>query len=534
MIESSPKDQLQPKLHTHDYLKPGDQIALQSPIYSISRSRGRSRSIPPCSTNPWSNQLQHWAADGSEFRFVYNQRGHQIMRVIGIDASSGASRAIIEETSDTFIDYSQKHFVRFLTETDEILWSSERDGWHHLYLYDARRRGAEEPGHASGEWIVRSVENIDTGKRQITFRAMGIIPGQDPYHVHFARIDFDGSKLVHAQRGRWHPPARPVAIRPVLHRHLFARRPAPIHELRRNQTGISSANSNALISPSWKRSMAGAPHNASSQKVATARPTSTASSSDHRSSTRQETTPSSRRSTPVPHGHFVPKEFSAFFHAQSIAEHGFILVQIDGMGTNFRSKAFHDVCWRNLMDSGFPDRIAWLQAALQQHPEIDLARVGIFGGSAGGQSTLAGMLNYPDFYKVGVSDCGCHDNRMDKIWWNEAWMGWPIGEHYAANSNVTHAHKLRGKLLLTVGELDRNVDPASTMQVVDALIRCGSGLRHDRRPRRWPRHRRIPLHVPPPHPVFHRTPKVTKYGHQTAAKRADRAPDPGDSPVWWE
>jgi dipeptidyl aminopeptidase/acylaminoacyl peptidase len=142
------------------------------------------------------------------------------------------------------------------------------------------------------------------------------------------------------------------------------------------------------------------------------------------------------------------------------------------MGTNFRSKAFHDICWKNLMDSGFPDRIAWLKAAAENHPELDLGRVGIFGGSAGGQSTLAGMLNHPDFYKVGVSDCGCHDNRMDKIWWNEAWMGWPIGEHYAANSNVTHAHKLRGKLLLTVGELDRNVDPASTMQVVNALIKA--------------------------------------------------------------
>ncbi|MFT5413246.1 MAG: dipeptidyl-peptidase-4, partial [Verrucomicrobiales bacterium] len=171
-----------------------------------------------------------------------------------------------------------------------------------------------------------------------------------------------------------------------------------------------------------------------------------------------------------PHGHFVPKSFRPFHHAQSFAEHGFIVVQIDGMGTNFRSKVFHDVCYQNLMDSGFPDRIAWIKAAAAQHPELDLSRVGIFGGSAGGQSTVAGMLNFPEFYKVGVSDCGCHDNRMDKIWWNEAWMG-TVGPHYAENSNVTHAHKLRGKLLLTVGELDRNVDPASTMQVVNALIK---------------------------------------------------------------
>jgi dipeptidyl-peptidase 4 len=113
-----------------------------------------------------------------------------------------------------------------------------------------------------------------------------------------------------------------------------------------------------------------------------------------------------------------------------------------------------------------------MKAAAEKHPEMDLTRVGIFGGSAGGQNALRGMLMYPDFYKVGVTDCGCHDNRMDKIWWNELWMGWPIGKHYDEQSNVTQAHRLQGKLLLTVGELDRNVDPASTMQVVNALIRA--------------------------------------------------------------
>jgi dipeptidyl aminopeptidase/acylaminoacyl peptidase len=113
-----------------------------------------------------------------------------------------------------------------------------------------------------------------------------------------------------------------------------------------------------------------------------------------------------------------------------------------------------------------------LRAAAAVHPELDLDHVGIFGGSAGGQSALAALLHHGDFYKAAAADCGCHDNRMDKIWWNEAWMGWPVGDWYAANSNVTHADKLTGKLLLTVGELDRNVDPASTLQVVDALIRA--------------------------------------------------------------
>ncbi|MBC7856312.1 MAG: prolyl oligopeptidase family serine peptidase, partial [Pirellulaceae bacterium] len=173
-----------------------------------------------------------------------------------------------------------------------------------------------------------------------------------------------------------------------------------------------------------------------------------------------------------PQGSFVPKKFAAFHQTQAMAELGFVVVQIDGMGTSNRSKAFHDVCYKNLGDSGLPDRILWMKAAAQKNPQLDITRVGIYGGSAGGQSATRAVLAHGDFYKAAVSDCGCHDNRMDKIWWNELWMGYPIGPHYAEQSNVTQAHKLIGKLMLIVGELDRNVDPASTMQVANALIRA--------------------------------------------------------------
>jgi dipeptidyl aminopeptidase/acylaminoacyl peptidase len=113
-----------------------------------------------------------------------------------------------------------------------------------------------------------------------------------------------------------------------------------------------------------------------------------------------------------------------------------------------------------------------MKAAAAKYPYMDLTRVGVYGGSAGGQNALGALLRHGDFYKAAAADCGCHDNRMDKIWWNEQWMGWPVGPHYAEQSNVTLAHKLEGKLLLTVGEMDRNVDPASTMQVVNALIKA--------------------------------------------------------------
>jgi dipeptidyl aminopeptidase/acylaminoacyl peptidase len=150
---------------------------------------------------------------------------------------------------------------------------------------------------------------------------------------------------------------------------------------------------------------------------------------------------------------------------------GFVVVQIDGMGTNNRSKAFHDVAWQNLGDAGFPDRILWHKAVAAKYPWYDITHVGLYGGSAGGQSALGGLLFHPEFYKAAVSYAGCHDNRMDKIWWNEQWMGWPIGPQYSAASNVDNAYRLQGDVLLIVGELDTNVDPSSTMQVVHQLMK---------------------------------------------------------------
>jgi dipeptidyl aminopeptidase/acylaminoacyl peptidase len=155
-----------------------------------------------------------------------------------------------------------------------------------------------------------------------------------------------------------------------------------------------------------------------------------------------------------------------------MAELGFIVVHIDGMGTSNRSKAFHDVAFKNIGDAGFPDRILWHKAVAAKYPSYDITRVGIFGTSAGGQNSLGGVLFHPEFYKVVVTNSGCHDNRMDKLWWNEQWMGWPLGPEYGASSNVDNAHLLQGKALIVIGELDDNVDPASSLQVVNALVKA--------------------------------------------------------------
>jgi dipeptidyl aminopeptidase/acylaminoacyl peptidase len=173
-----------------------------------------------------------------------------------------------------------------------------------------------------------------------------------------------------------------------------------------------------------------------------------------------------------PHDSYVPKRFSSSRRYASWTDMGFVVVKIDGMGTANRSKAFHDVCWKNLKDAGFPDRILWHKAVAKKYSWYDISRVGIYGGSAGGQSSTGALLFHPEFYKVAVSACGCHDNRMDKASWNEQWMGYPVGPHYSASSNIDNAHRLQGKLMLIVGELDKNVPPESTFRLADALIRA--------------------------------------------------------------
>lgn len=175
-----------------------------------------------------------------------------------------------------------------------------------------------------------------------------------------------------------------------------------------------------------------------------------------------------------PGNQYVPKTFIPYnWYMTSIAELGFIVVMVDGMGTSFRSREFENMCYKNLKDAGLPDHIAWIKAAAQKYPYMDADNVGIFGCSAGGQEAMGAVLFHPEFYKAAYSACGCHDNRMDKIWWNELWMGYPIGEQYKECSNVDNAHLLSRPLMLVVGELDDNVDPASTMQVVNALEKAG-------------------------------------------------------------
>ena len=298
------------------------------------------------------------------------------------------------------------------------------------------------------------------------------MPGQDPYYIHFCRVNFDGSGLTVLTAGDGTHQADFSPDRKFFVDVWSRVDAAPVTELRRSSDGklvctLEQADITRLQKAGWEQP---------ERFVAKGRDGVT----DIYGVIFRPTHFDPKKKYPVvehiyagPQDSFAPKAFKPFYGQQEIAELGFIVVQMDGMGTSNRSKKFHDVCWKNLADAGFPDRILWIKAAAAKRPEMDLSRVGIYGGSAGGQDAMRALLDHGDFYKVSVADCGCHDNRMDKIWWNEQWMGWPVDESYARSSNVEDAWKLQGKLLLMVGELDHNVDPASTMQVVNALEKAG-------------------------------------------------------------
>jgi dipeptidyl aminopeptidase/acylaminoacyl peptidase len=477
-VESSPEDQLQPKYSSIVYAKPGDVLDVDQPVLFHIDTKQQTVVDNTLFPNAFGNSEPVWRKDSRAFTFEYNQRGHQVYRIIEVDAATGKARAIISEEPKTFFYYrpavggladSGKKFREDIDDGKEIIWMSERDGWNHLYLYDGVT-GAVKNQITKGEWVVRAVQHVDPAARQIWFSAGGMYAGKDPYFANYYRINFDGSGLTRLT-GAEANHAAAFSSDMKFYVDTYSRTDVPpIVELRRTAddallSTVEHGDMTALSAAGWK---------APEVFVAKGRDGKT----DIWGVIIRPGNFDPKKKYPVieniyagPQGSFVPKSFFAYNQMQSQAELGFIVVQIDGMGTSNRSKAFHDVAWKNLGDAGFPDRMAWHKAVAAKYPSYDITRVGIYGGSAGGQNTLGGLLFHPEFYKAGIAYAGCHDNRMDKIWWNELWMGWPIGPQYAASSNVDNAYRLQGDLLLIVGELDSNVDPSSTFQVVNQLIK---------------------------------------------------------------
>ena len=470
-VESSPADQLQPRLHKQEYAKPGDELPFKVPgIFHVETGQ---RLIP--STALFSNQYDlsapQWNADSQGITFEFNERGHKVYRILEMSADNGSVRPLIEEKEEKYVNYP-RIFRHYLSDGRRIIWSSERDNYNHLYLYD-RTTARPLCQITKGEWYVREVQYVDEANELIYFSANGMNKKEDPYLIHYYRIGFDGKGLtaLTPEEGMHRAYYSPD------HRYLTDTyslvNKAPVTVLRDARDGrilmtLEQTDTSRLIEAGWK-----------APEVFTAKGRD--GKTDMWGLIYRPTNFDASRKYPVieyiysgPGDQYVPKTFLPYNSwMTSLAELGFIVVQVDGMTTSFRSKRFEEVCYKNLKDAGLPDHMAWIKAAAQKYPYMDIDRVGIFGCSAGGQESTTAVLLHPEFYKAAYSACGCHDNRMDKIWWNELWMGYPVDEAYKACSNVENAHLLSRPLMLVVGELDDNVDPASTMQVANALIKAG-------------------------------------------------------------
>lgn len=469
-IESSPEDQLQPKHYSYEYQKPGDAIPQKYPqLFDIDTKKHievDAGLIP----NQYAITNITWAKDSRYFTYEYNKRGHQLYQVIRVDATTGNSQVVINETSQTFIDYSGKRYRHDIESSGEIIWASERDGWNHLYLYDLAT-GQVKNQITSGDWVVRDVEFVDEKNRQIVFEGSGKESG-DPYFINFYRINFDGTGLICLTDGDGNHEASFSSDKKFFVDTWSRVDAAPISVLRSGDDGkqlmtVEKADISKFLETGIKLPevfVAKGRDGVTDIWGIIIKPTNFDPSKKY---------PVIEDIYAGPHSSFVPKSFRpSATNMHQLAELGFIVVKIDGMGTSNRSKAFHDVCWKNIKDAGFPDRILWIKAAAAKYPYMDISRVGVYGTSAGGQNAAGAVLFHPEFYRVAVASCGCHDNRMDKMWWNEQWMGWPVGKEYAESSNVENASKLEGKLLLLNGEMDNNVDPSSTVQLVNALIKA--------------------------------------------------------------
>jgi dipeptidyl aminopeptidase/acylaminoacyl peptidase len=428
--------------------------------------------------NPFDLTTPVWWKDSRAFTFEYNQRGHQAYRVIEVDAQTAKPRALIDEETKTFFYYNAlgpglsagRRYRHDISDGKEIIWASERDGWEHLYLYDGTT-GQVKNQITKGNWLVRDVQYVDDDKRQVYFYAGGMVAGQDPYFTQLYRINFDGTGLTKLTDADGTHTVTFSHDRKYYVDTWQRVDLAPVAQLRRTDDqkvvmDLDKGDMTALLAAGFK---------APEVFVAKGRDGVT----DIWGTITRPMNFDAKKKYPViediyagPQGSFVPKTFTAIASDQALAELGVIVVHIDGMGTSNRSKAFQDVAFKDLGDAGFADRILWHKAVAAKYPYYDITRVGVFGTSAGGQSALGALLFHPEFYKVSVSNSGCHDNRMDKMWWNEQWMGWPVGPEYGTSSNVDNAYRLQGKLLLIAGEMDTNVDPASTLQVVNALVKA--------------------------------------------------------------
>ena len=416
-----------------------------------------------------------WTADSSSFAFLSTSRDHKREWLRVADIQTGDVRTVLEETVDTFFESGNGAVNwRYLPDSNEIIWFSERDNWGHLYLYDLQT-GALKHQITHGEGNVTRILRMNEDNRQLYFIGVGFETGRDPYFNHLYRIGFDGAGMtLLTPEDANHSIALSPSGAHFVDNYLTPDTP-PVAVLRdadgTKLVDLEEADISCLLAAGWQPPE---PFTVKARDGETDlyglmfKPTDFDPSRKY---------PIINSIYPGPQtGSVGSRSFSAARgDTQAIAELGFIVVKIDGTGTPWRSKEFHEAYYGDMGDNTLPDQITGMQQLAERHSWIDIDRAGIYGHSGGGYATAAAMFRHPDFFKVGVSQAGNHDNRVYEDDWGEKWQGLLVhdadGEsNYDTQANQNFAHNLEGKLLLAHGTMDTNVPFYSTLLLVDALI----------------------------------------------------------------
>lgn len=470
-----------PKLEAWKYPLPGEPIiTIHRVVIETETPRVIRLQIPPdarrgtlCDDIACSGSFDdnEWSPDSNRLAFVSSSRDHKSAKLRIADAETGRVTEVMEEKVATQYESGQGEINwRFLPASNEFIWYSERDDWGHLYLYDGG--GKLKSQITKGNFVVTRLLKVDAANRVLYFEANGRENGRDPYFSHFYSIGFDGRnlKLLTPEDGN-----HQIALSPDGRYFVdsFSKPDVPPTTVLRDMTGrlvanLEKADVSRLTAAGWK-----APT-----------PVTVKDRNNKWDLYGLMFTPTNldpQRKYPVvnyiypgPQGGGVgSRSFSASrSDHQALAELGFVVVVIDGTCNPDRSKSFHDACYGNMADNTLEDQIAGLRQLAQRYPYLDLTRVGVWGHSGGGFATAAAMFRYPDFYKVGVSQSGNHDNRNYEDDWGERYIGLLEGDNYEKQANQPYAKNLKGKLMLAHGGMDDNVPPYNTYLVVDALIKA--------------------------------------------------------------
>ncbi|MEA2105532.1 MAG: DPP IV N-terminal domain-containing protein [Bacteroidota bacterium] len=469
LYQALPKEGMRAKVWSYERALPGEDLPLQEYfIFDVDNKSNVKVDLEPME-DIWSGFAPGWTKDSKTFYLAQMARYYKAIDLYFINSETGKADQKIHEEANTMIEY-QMTGCKLVNNGEKIIWMSERDGWSHLYLYHGKT-GKLINQITKGEFVVRKINALDEENKVIYFTAGGVEKNRDPYFQHLYKINFDGTgmQLLTPEDAEHEIDISPDQRYFVDNYSRVDLKPHAV--LRKLYDGklvkkLQEANIEKLLATGWKHP---------ERFTVKARDDKT----DIYGILQYPTTFDLNKKYPIidnsysgPQAVNVPKSFRRGIWNDwlPLAEVGFIVLRIDGMGTAMRSKEFHDVSYKNLGDIGGPDHIGAIRQLAKKYSFIDTNKVGIFGHSAGGYDAVHALLKYPDFYKAGVASAGNHDHRMAKTWWPEQYMGAP-GKHYEEQSNLSMVNNLNGKLLIAHGDMDNNVNPASSYRLAAELIK---------------------------------------------------------------